>query len=94
MDEGQFKEITSKLDLITRLLTLNLVKDRKTQKEKILALSSLGLSPSNIAVILGTSLNTANVALSRSRSKEKKQSVVTSVDRESKASEVQAEESN
>lgn len=70
MDEKQFKEIASKLDLITRLLALNITKDSKSQKGKILMLSSFGLGPTNIAELLGTTVNTVNVALSRARKEE------------------------
>jgi DNA-binding CsgD family transcriptional regulator len=73
MDEKQFKDIANKLDLITRLLALNLVKDLKSQKERILMLASLGIGPTSIAEFLGTTVNTVNVALSKAR-KEKKAS--------------------
>lgn len=74
MDEKQFKWIVNKLDLITRLLALNMVRDLKSQKEKILALSSLGVGPTDIAEFLGTTVNTANVVLSKARKVKKKKS--------------------
>jgi ABC-type dipeptide/oligopeptide/nickel transport system ATPase subunit len=49
MDEKQFKEIISRLDLVIQLLALNMVKDLKTQKDKFLALYSFGLKPKEIA---------------------------------------------
>jgi DNA-directed RNA polymerase specialized sigma24 family protein len=67
MDEKQFKEIISRLDLITRLLALNMVKNLKTQKDKILTLDSFGLKPKEIANYLGTTINTLNVTLSEAR---------------------------
>ena len=73
MDEKQFNELMAKMNLITRLLTLNLVKDEKVQKSKIIALSNLGLNPSEIADILSTTSNTVRVALSRHKKRKKKQ---------------------
>jgi DNA-directed RNA polymerase specialized sigma24 family protein len=67
MDENQFKEIISRLDLITRLLALDMVKDLKTQKDKILALNSFGFKPKEIADYLSTKGNTVSVALSKAR---------------------------
>ena len=67
MDEKQFKEITGRLDLITRLLALNVVRDMKSQKEKILMLASFGLGPTSIAELLGTTVNTVKVTLSKAR---------------------------
>jgi DNA-binding NarL/FixJ family response regulator len=73
MDEKQFNEIVGKMDLIVRLLAINLVKDLNVQKDKIIALSSFGLGPSEIAKLLGTTPNTVNVALSAIRKKAKKE---------------------
>jgi DNA-directed RNA polymerase specialized sigma24 family protein len=67
MDEKQFKEIISKLDLITRLLALNMVKDLQSQKDKILTLDSFGLKPKEIADYLGTTINTVKVTLSKAK---------------------------
>jgi len=73
MDEKQFKEITGKMDLIVRVLALDLVKDLKVQKDKIIALSSFGFGPSEIAKLLGTTPNTVNVALSKIKKKARKE---------------------
>jgi len=73
IDEKQFKEITSKMDLIVRLLALNIVKDLKVQKDKIITLSSFGFGPSEIARLLGTTPNTVSVALSDVKKKAKKE---------------------
>lgn len=67
MDENQFKEIISRLDLITRLLALNIVKDLQSQTDKILTLNSFGLKPKEIADYLGTTTNTVKVRLSEAR---------------------------
>lgn len=74
MDKLQFEALTKKLDIISRLLMHNLLRDMKTQKEKIITLSSLGFRPFEIAEMLGTTMNTVNVTLSRHRTKRKTQS--------------------
>jgi len=73
IDEKQFKEITSKMDLVIRLLALNIVKDLNVQKDKIITLSSFGFGPSEIAKLLGTTPNAVNVTLSEMRKKTKKE---------------------
>lgn len=83
MEKEQFKELSDKLNLITRLLALNLVKDLKNQNEKILALSSFGFTPTIIAEMLGTSSNTVNVALSKFRREVKKQTSEATANKES-----------
>jgi DNA-directed RNA polymerase specialized sigma24 family protein len=69
MDQAQYKEISDKMDKIIRLLALSVVKDMKTQKDKILYLTSFGFGPSDIATLIGTTSNTVNVALSKTRKK-------------------------
>jgi DNA-binding CsgD family transcriptional regulator len=69
VDQAQYKEISSKMDTIIRLLALNVVKDMKKQKEKILYLTSFGFGPTEIANLIGTTANTVNVSLSKSRKK-------------------------
>ena len=77
MGEKQFKEIISKMDLIVRLLALNIVKDLPVQKDKIITLSSFGFGPSEIAKLLGTTPNAVNVTLSEMRKKAKKEKQTT-----------------
>jgi DNA-binding NarL/FixJ family response regulator len=72
MDDNQFGEITGKMDLVIRLLALNLVKDFPIQKDKIAMLSSFGFGPSEIAKLLGTTPNTVSVALSEIKKKTEK----------------------
>ena len=74
MSEEEFRTLLlKKLDLNNRLQALNLVKDFKTSKEKIEALSALGIGPTEIADILGTSSGYVNVALFRIRKTQKKE---------------------
>lgn len=67
LEEQEFDIIVDKLDLISRLIAIDVLQDVKTQKDKILLLSTSGFQPTEIASILGTSSNTVNVALSKAR---------------------------
>ncbi len=71
MAENQLKEINEKIDIIVNLLALNLVKDAKNQKDKIINLYSFGFTPSQIAKLLGTTPNTVSVAVSEIKKKGK-----------------------
>lgn len=71
MEEKQFNELISKMNTIIRLLMTNSLKDMKKQSDKIVFLSSLGLGPSDIADLLGTTANTVSVTLSKSKRKNK-----------------------
>ena len=72
MEDKQFDELKEKLDVITKLLALNLVKDMELQKDQIITLSSFGFQPSQVADLLGTTANTVRVALSKARKKARK----------------------
>ena len=69
MDKKQFEEIVNRLDLIARLLAMTTIVGEKSQKRKIIVLSSLGFAPTDIAGLLNTTVNTVNVTLSRARTK-------------------------
>ena len=56
-------EVSAKLDTLIRLSALNIVKDLKTQKEKISFLSDAAFTPKAIAGVLRATENTVNVAL-------------------------------
>lgn len=72
-------EISKKLDILTRLTALDLVKDIKEQKEKISILDEAGFEPKKIAEIIGTTGNNVRVTLHSIRkeraTKESKESV-------------------
>ena len=53
MNEKQFKELLNKIDLLVKLQGINVVNQIKTDKDKILILSDLGLSPKEINNITG-----------------------------------------
>jgi DNA-binding CsgD family transcriptional regulator len=67
IEKSQFEGLVNKLDKIATLLALNIAKDCKTQKEKVLLLSSLNYSPTDIAKMLNTTIGTVTKDLSRSR---------------------------
>ena len=59
-------DVTTRSDLQTRLIAIGLV-NGKPQKEQIRLLSIAGMSPKEIADLIGTTPNTVNVALSSLR---------------------------
>lgn len=67
LEKKQFDEMLDKLERISSLLALNLVKDCKMQKDKILMLSSLGYGVTDIAKLLNTTVGTVNQVLVKSR---------------------------
>ncbi len=71
MSEGSSGELLAKVDVLIRLVALGICGE-KTQREKIALLNSVGLGPTAIAEILGTTSNTVNVALSAMRKQAKK----------------------
>jgi DNA-directed RNA polymerase specialized sigma24 family protein len=60
--------LAKKIDLLTRLLAVQLVNGRN-QMDQIRLLSIAGMGPKEIAELLGTTANTVNVALSTLRKK-------------------------
>lgn len=67
--------LAEKIDILTKVTAISVQKEKllgkKKQKEQIAMLDNLGFSPSLIALVLGTTTNTVNVALSRLRKKKK-----------------------
>ena len=64
MNNDQTEIINEKLDLIIRLLAIEFVKEYKTQKDRILTLANLNLTPKNIAEILNIPYNTVAARIS------------------------------
>jgi len=76
MNEEEFRTVLlKKIDMNNRLQALNLVKDKPSLKEKIEALSSLGIGPTEIADILGTTPGYVSVAIRRIKKGQKKEEV-------------------
>lgn len=61
------EDVIERLDLIIKLLAMNMMKEEGTQKDKIIQLSTIGLHPKEIANILNTTSNTVSVTLSNAR---------------------------
>ena len=57
MDPKQFEEISKKLDMILRMLSLTHLKDLKSVTAKVEALSSCGFQPKEIAILLNKEPN-------------------------------------
>lgn len=66
MNDTQFKELSSKIDTIIKLLALNSV-EGKDPKKQVLILSSFGFQPKQIADILDEKRSTIRSRLSRAR---------------------------
>ncbi|MHA1227862.1 MAG: hypothetical protein ACTSPV_14035 [Candidatus Hodarchaeales archaeon] len=62
-----YEEIVERLDLIIKLLAMNIMSGEGTQKDKIIQLGKIGLQPKEIANILNTTSNTVSVTLSGAR---------------------------
>jgi DNA-binding CsgD family transcriptional regulator len=73
MDSNQFKILESKLDIVTKLLALNLLQG-KSATDQITMLSGAGLRPIEIARIMGKTDNYVNVTLNRIKKVKDKQS--------------------
>lgn len=67
-----FEDLVVQTRMTNALLAVLLQKSEEmTQSELIVTLSSTGAPPSEIAAVLGTTVNTVNVALSRSRKRQR-----------------------
>jgi DNA-directed RNA polymerase specialized sigma24 family protein len=69
--EGLSEDLKKRLDAVISFLAL-MAPEEMTQADKIVLLANHGFTPTEIAVILRTTSNTVNVALSRSRKGKKK----------------------
>jgi hypothetical protein len=67
--EDLLNEISSKLDKILRLLTIDIVKGIEKEQDKTELLDSLGFRPVEIAKLLNKSQDNINVQLSKIRKK-------------------------
>ena len=70
MNDSQFKQILDRLDVLARLLALNLP-GKMSQHDKIKILADMNMQSKDIATILGTTRNTVSVALSKIKKKDK-----------------------
>lgn len=65
-------EISQKLDTLIRIQSLLAVRGMDTQKDKIVFLYGAGIKPKDIAIILGTTSNTVNVAMTNHKKAQNK----------------------
>lgn len=57
--------VEKRLELIAKLLALNITKEGKTKTDKVMILLELGLEPEDIAVALGMGLKRVNEAIKK-----------------------------
>jgi hypothetical protein len=69
MDDQKFEVLVDKLDKITRLLTVSVVKDEQNEQSKVELLDSLGFRPFEIDKFLHKNSGYAAAALSNIRKK-------------------------
>jgi len=66
VDDQQFKQLSNKMDIIIKLLAMNMV-EGKQLKDQVSILSSFGFQPKQIADVLGKTPNNVRVILHRFR---------------------------
>lgn len=66
MSESEQQKVLEKLDIIIKLLAVEIVKGKEV-RDQILTLRDMGISNKDIALILGKTQNTVNVTLSQAR---------------------------
>ena len=71
MAHEQFEEIIKKLDLIAKLISLNLIKDERTVAGKVRILDASGFKPKEIATLLDKKLNNIHQVLHKLGKKKK-----------------------
>ncbi|MHA1410137.1 MAG: hypothetical protein ACTSQY_07525 [Candidatus Odinarchaeia archaeon] len=62
-----YGEVIERLDIIIKLLAINNLDKKNTQKDNIIQLHILGITPKQIMNIVGTTRNTVDVTLSNAR---------------------------
>ncbi len=71
MDERQLKEITDRLDMIIKVMSIGLMGETDSPKEQIKGLSTAGMSPSQIGRILGKPTNVVTAYQARIKKSKK-----------------------
>lgn len=69
MNDEQFEKLTKRIDILIKLTALSTLRD-KSLREKVKALSGLGLKPLEIARVIDKSRNYVDVVLHRIRKEE------------------------
>lgn len=71
MNDEQLEEITERLDMIIKIISISLTGETDSPKEQIKRLSAAGMSPSQIGRILGKSTNVVTAYQARIRKSSK-----------------------
>ena len=69
MKKSQYKQLMEKLNLISKLLALNIIGDAKTKKEKILKLYDVGFTRAQITALLKFKRGTVAGTIGKERKK-------------------------
>jgi len=72
MKDTDISLLMEKIDLLTRVVAFQAVKDKESSKEKAKLLDWLGLNRNEIARICGTSSDAVRALLSQAKNKSKK----------------------
>ncbi|WFL76832.1 sigma factor-like helix-turn-helix DNA-binding protein [Altererythrobacter arenosus] len=73
MTEDQFTEITSKIDTLIKIQALSAVAHLPTKSEKVLFLNDAGLTPKEIAAVVGGSSGAVSQTIYAAKKKAEKQ---------------------
>ena len=71
MNNEQLKEITDRLDIIIKVLSVNFIEEDSPYMEKIKKLLSVGMSPAQIGRLLGKPTNFITVYTSKLKKENK-----------------------
>lgn len=71
-NDPSWDEVTAKLDLVARLLAYLVAAEHDNLKDRAVTLTSLGLSPKEIARVCNTTPNTVSVRLVEAKKKGKR----------------------
>jgi DNA-directed RNA polymerase specialized sigma24 family protein len=74
-DDERLKDIEAKLEVVIKLLALNIVSDESPLRENALRLQRAGLAPRDIAALCDTTPNTVSVLLSTAKRDSKRRKV-------------------
>ena len=69
LDKNQFDAIIDRLDKLTKLVALQLVRGESTERDKILILSDIGFRPAEVGRLLGKSPTNISVVLTQMKKK-------------------------
>lgn len=71
MNDDQLREITERLDMIIKMMSIRLSEESNSPKEQIKNLSSAGMTPSQIGRVLGKPTNVVTAYQARIKKSKK-----------------------